>query len=150
MVLLSWACQPEGSGFSLQLVYISKEPFLSTIITGHSRRFEQRCVEIKFKGNQAPAIARWLVSRNPDLWKMNELVRISPPKLKGSNLRLHKMPEPWQTLAEKNKHPRDDNICFYEPTHTYYINGSSDKIISCTGFIHSFFLILMRKRPLKR
>jgi ATP-dependent exoDNAse (exonuclease V) beta subunit len=49
------------------------------------------------------------------------------------------MPEPWQTLAVKNKHPRDDNIRFYEPTHTYYINGSSDKIISCTGFIHSFF-----------
>jgi hypothetical protein len=49
------------------------------------------------------------------------------------------MPEPWQTLAVKNKHPRDANIRFYEPTHTYYINGSSDKIISCTGFIHSFF-----------
>jgi hypothetical protein len=49
------------------------------------------------------------------------------------------MPEPWQTLAVKNKHPRDENIRFYEPTHTYYINGSSDKIISCTGFIHSFF-----------
>jgi hypothetical protein len=82
MVLLSWACQPDASGFSLQLVYISKEPFLSTIISGQSRRFEQRCVEIKFKSNQAPAIARWLVSRNPDLWKMNELVRISPPNLK--------------------------------------------------------------------
>ena len=49
------------------------------------------------------------------------------------------MPELWQTLAVKNKHPRDENIRFYEPTHTYYINGSSDKIISCTGFIHSFF-----------
>jgi hypothetical protein len=82
MILLSWACQPEGSGFTLQLVYISKEPFLSTIINGHSRRFVQRCVEIKFKSNQAHAIAQWLVSRNPDLWKMNELVRISPPNLK--------------------------------------------------------------------
>lgn len=49
------------------------------------------------------------------------------------------MPEPWQTLAVKNKHPRDNNIRFFEPTHTYYINGSSDRIISCTGFIHSFF-----------
>jgi hypothetical protein len=49
------------------------------------------------------------------------------------------MPEVWQTLAIKNKHPRDEHIRFFEPTHTYYINGSSDKIISCTGFIHSFF-----------
>jgi len=49
------------------------------------------------------------------------------------------MPEPWQTLAVKNKHPRDEHIRFFEPTHTYYINGSSEKIISCTGFIHSFF-----------
>lgn len=49
------------------------------------------------------------------------------------------MPEAWQVLATKNKHPRDANIRFFEPTHTYYINGSSEGVISCTGFIHSFF-----------
>jgi len=49
------------------------------------------------------------------------------------------MPQPWQKLSFKNKHPRDDHIRFHEPTHTYYIDGSSDKVISCTGFIHSFF-----------
>jgi hypothetical protein len=80
MILLSWACQPDHSGFTLQLVYLAKE---STIVSAlKERRFEQRCVEIKFKAQQAHAIARWLISRNPDLWKMNELVRISPVNLK--------------------------------------------------------------------
>ena len=49
------------------------------------------------------------------------------------------MPEPWQQLLVKNKHIRDNNIRFHEPSHTYYINGSSEKIISCTKFIHDFF-----------
>jgi len=49
------------------------------------------------------------------------------------------MPQPWQKLSFINKHPRDDSIRFHEPTHTYYIDGSSDKVISCTGFIHAFF-----------
>jgi ATP-dependent exoDNAse (exonuclease V) beta subunit len=49
------------------------------------------------------------------------------------------MPQPWQKLSFINKHPRDDHIVFHEPTHTYYIDGSSDKVISCTGFIHAFF-----------
>jgi len=50
-----------------------------------------------------------------------------------------KMPESWQTLLVKNEHPRDKHVRFYEPTHTYYIDGSSDKVISCTGFLHAFF-----------
>jgi hypothetical protein len=49
------------------------------------------------------------------------------------------MPEAWQTLATQNKHPRDTHLRFYEPTHTYYIKGSSEGVISCTGFIHTFF-----------
>jgi len=49
------------------------------------------------------------------------------------------MPQPWQHLSFKNKHPRDEHIVFYEPTHTYYINGSSDGVISCTKFLHEFF-----------
>ena len=49
------------------------------------------------------------------------------------------MPEDWQVLATKNKHPRDDHIRFFEPTHTYYIDGSSTNVISCTGFLHNFF-----------
>jgi hypothetical protein len=49
------------------------------------------------------------------------------------------MPEAWQTLATVNKHPRDTHLRFYEPTHTYYIKGSSEGVISCTGFIHTFF-----------
>ena len=30
------------------------------------------------------------------------------------------MPEPWQTLAFLNKHPRDKEVRFVEKTHTYY------------------------------
>lgn len=50
-----------------------------------------------------------------------------------------RMPEPWQVLAVQNKHPRDESVRFYEPTHTYYIRGSSKDVISCTGFLHMFF-----------
>ncbi len=50
-----------------------------------------------------------------------------------------RMPEPWETLCYKNKHPRDDRITFYEPTHTYSLDGTSKGLISGTGFIHSFF-----------
>jgi ATP-dependent exoDNAse (exonuclease V) beta subunit len=49
------------------------------------------------------------------------------------------MPQSWQKLSFTNKHPRDDHIIFHEPTHTYYIDGSSEKVISCTKFIHEFF-----------
>lgn len=49
------------------------------------------------------------------------------------------MPEVWETLCHTHHHPRDDRITFYEPTHTYTIDGSSKGIISGTGFLHSFF-----------
>ncbi len=49
------------------------------------------------------------------------------------------MPEPWETLCHTHYHPRDDRITFYEPTHTYTIDGSSKGIISGTGFLHQFF-----------
>ncbi len=49
------------------------------------------------------------------------------------------MPEPWQSLAFKNHHPRDKNVRFVEDTHTYYVNGSSKGIVSTTGFVHAFF-----------
>lgn len=49
------------------------------------------------------------------------------------------MPQPWQELSFKNKHPRDNQIQFDEPTHVYTVNGSSKGIISCTKFLHDFF-----------
>lgn len=49
------------------------------------------------------------------------------------------MPESWETLCHTNHHARDDRITFYEPTHTYTIDGSSKGIISGTGFLHQFF-----------
>ena len=49
------------------------------------------------------------------------------------------MPEPWQSLAVVNCHPRDKEVRFVEKTHTYYVKGSSKGIVSTTGFVHSFF-----------
>ncbi len=49
------------------------------------------------------------------------------------------MPQAWQELSFRNKHPRDASIVFDEPTHVYTVNGSSKGIISCTKFLHEFF-----------
>jgi hypothetical protein len=49
------------------------------------------------------------------------------------------MPQPWQELSFKNKHPRDNLIQFDEPTHVYTVKGSSKGIVSCTKFLHEFF-----------
>lgn len=46
---------------------------------------------------------------------------------------------PWMTLAIRNRHPRDNQIHFDEPTHIYTVNGKSKGWISCTGFLHQFF-----------
>lgn len=43
------------------------------------------------------------------------------------------------SLSEINRHERDDRISFDEKTHTYYVDGSSDGIISVTTLIHSHF-----------
>lgn len=45
----------------------------------------------------------------------------------------------WQVLSKINAHPRDAHIAFDEPTHKYYVNGTCQGNISCTGFIHEFF-----------
>ena len=50
-----------------------------------------------------------------------------------------KNPLKWQSLAIKNRHPRDLCIEFDEPTHRYTINGTCKDWISCTGFLHNFF-----------
>lgn len=45
----------------------------------------------------------------------------------------------WQHLSRINHHPRDEYIKFVEETHKYYVNGSCEGNISCTGFVHEFF-----------
>jgi hypothetical protein len=50
-----------------------------------------------------------------------------------------KNPASWQSLARTNRHPRDLCIEFDEPTHRYTVNGTCEKWISCTGFLHMFF-----------
>lgn len=65
--------------------------------------------------------------------------------------------KPWQHLSRINYHVRDDKINFVEKTHKYYIDGSCEGNLSCTGFIHEFFghfdpkgiLTKMRKNPTK-
>ena len=42
-------------------------------------------------------------------------------------------------LSQKNKHERDTRITFDEPTHTYFVDDSSDGIISTTTLIHEHF-----------
>lgn len=56
-----------------------------------------------------------------------------------NKLSILKMPEKWQVLSIRNKHPRDNYIVFDEPSHTYTVHGSSNGYISCTKFIHEFF-----------
>ena len=48
-------------------------------------------------------------------------------------------PASWQQLTKRHAHPRDRHISFDEPTHKYYVNGSCQGNISCTGFVHEFF-----------
>jgi len=45
----------------------------------------------------------------------------------------------WQRLSTLHRHLRDSHISFDEPTHKYYVNGSCEGNISCTGFVHEFF-----------
>jgi hypothetical protein len=78
VILLTWACRPEKSDYILQLVYLCKESPISIRLRANERQFEHRCVETKFKAHQAHLIASWLLNRNPDLWKVNELQRIAP------------------------------------------------------------------------
>ncbi len=42
-------------------------------------------------------------------------------------------------LKKLNSHTRDQNIVFDEKPHIYYVNGSSENIMSVTTFIHDFF-----------
>jgi hypothetical protein len=65
--------------------------------------------------------------------------------------------QPWQHLSSINTHPRDEHIKFVEKTHKYYVNGSCEGNISCTGFVHEFFghfnpkeiIAKMRRNPVK-
>ena len=41
-------------------------------------------------------------------------------------------------LENKNKHERDKRIIFYEPTHTYTIDGDSN-YTSVTTYVHKHF-----------
>lgn len=42
-------------------------------------------------------------------------------------------------LSKKNPHARDNRITMNESSHTYYVDGSSKNMISCTTLVNSFF-----------
>lgn len=42
-------------------------------------------------------------------------------------------------LTEINTHPRDQNITFYEDTHTYVVKDNPNKFTSVTTLIHKYF-----------
>jgi len=56
----------------------------------------------------------------------------------------------WQVLTRTNAHPRDAHIAFDEPTHKYYVNGTCQGNISCTGFIHEFFSHFDAKKTIQK
>ena len=41
-------------------------------------------------------------------------------------------------LSIENKHPRDEHLQFYEPTHTYTVHGEKG-YTSVTTFVHQHF-----------
>ena len=45
----------------------------------------------------------------------------------------------WMSLALSNRHPRDNEIVFDEPTHVYTVKGNSRGWISVTKLLHAFF-----------
>lgn len=47
--------------------------------------------------------------------------------------------QPWMSLAITNRHEKDNQMHFDEPTHVYTVNGSSKGIVSITKFHHEFF-----------
>ncbi len=58
----------------------------------------------------------------------------------SSSLDFIQQPILHSILCDKNSHPRDANILFYEPTHTYTITTDVEsKYTSVTTFIHSHF-----------
>lgn len=74
--MLTWGCRPEKRNYLFQLVYIDlydkrNNPEILPAFRKH--RFELKCVEITVKESDVPSIRQWLVSKNPDLWKMNFL-----------------------------------------------------------------------------
>jgi len=42
-------------------------------------------------------------------------------------------------LAQDNKHERDERIVFIDEGHRYIVDGTADKYISVTTFVHQFF-----------
>ena len=75
--LLVWGCKQEKSTYWFQIVYMhiygkrnGKENVLP-VFQNHT--FELKCVEFPIKDADIPSIREWLITQNPDLWKINIL-----------------------------------------------------------------------------
>jgi ATP-dependent exoDNAse (exonuclease V) beta subunit len=53
-------------------------------------------------------------------------------------------------LSDIHRHERDKRISFDEPTHTYYVDGSSAGLVSTTTFIHHNFPVFDSHSILKK
>lgn len=74
--MLTWGCRPEKTNYLLQIVYIDlyDKKYKPDILPAFRKhRFELKVVHITIKDSDVSAIREWLVSHNPDLWKMNFL-----------------------------------------------------------------------------
>jgi hypothetical protein len=77
LVLLTWGCKQERNGFVLQLIYMNlyhtKETKKDALPVFNTHRFELKCVEIAMKESDVQSVREWLLSQDPDLWKMKFL-----------------------------------------------------------------------------
>lgn len=80
MSLMSWACRQENKVYLLQLLFINKEPVLSTLGSVFNRptdsssfQLDLRSVEIKFTETVTKDVTQWLIDNNPDMWQITKL-----------------------------------------------------------------------------
>jgi hypothetical protein len=81
LVLLTWGCKQDRHQYLLQLIYMNLYNTKETkdaLPVFNSHRFELKCVEIAMKESDVPSIREWLLSQDPDLWKMNFLTEKTP------------------------------------------------------------------------
>ncbi len=77
----SWACKKVSNDYTLQLIYIPREPTpvkfgLGEYAKVNENLIEQRIVEVTFTESNVRDIIQWLIQNNPDLWKINTLQQL--------------------------------------------------------------------------
>jgi hypothetical protein len=76
LVLLTWGCKQDRHQYLLQLIYMNLYNTKETkdaLPVFNSHRFELKCVEISMKESDVASVREWLLSQDPDLWKVKFL-----------------------------------------------------------------------------